>query len=96
MLFVALFYKDDWQLQALFSSIAFVMFTALAIQGFNVETFWSDGVSVFSYQYQDYYLTFGVPLIFSIVSFLSGFVSITYRSMEATNKGLKIPQGFNR
>ena len=96
MFFISMFYKKDWQLQVMFSTISFVLFTALIIEGLNVEVMYYDPntPTITSYRYEDYYMTFGIPLIFSIISLLNGFIAATYKSMNVATKGLKTPKRF--
>lgn len=87
-------YEKDWIIQIIFLPIVFILSLSLTIQGLNVQSIAFDGTNFITYQWTDYYLTFGIPFIFSVIATLFGIMVIMLKPWKQTTQGLKLPQGF--
>jgi len=85
---ISIFYKADYQLQGLFSGIAFIFFAVLTMQSFNIETSYYDpNTATFVYDRAanrnlEYLVPMGMCLVLMIFSLLNVFILFTYKAFD--------------
>jgi len=85
---IALFYNEDKDIQLIFNIVAFIILTALALLAFNIETTTYSGSAWVSNSVVEYsYVIFS--LMFSIISFIHGFVLIMERMHQTIEQSVE-------
>lgn len=85
-LLIALFYKEDRDVQLIFNIVAVIFFFAIALMGFNIETTTYSGAWVTKSTVEYSYVLFGLMFVF--ISAIHGFVLIMERTSQTLQDGV--------